>query len=157
MESCWQHLPEDIVFIHVLPKCDIDTRLAFGIEPNRITLEPSVKEAFTDMLERRLDPSIYWHRDFKGVHSVVFPLYKLKPGEPWERWTGVEMEIQYDFDGRMRDRHQKDSIHISVSRKDYAYALDSRRDCYTSDEIELFIQDVARFWIHPSFHSSRAQ
>ena len=153
MESCWQHLPEDIVFIHVLPKCDIDTRLAFGIEPNRITLEPSVKEAFTDMLERRLDPSIYWLRDFKGVHSVVFPLYKLKPGEPWERGTGVEMEIQYDFDGRMRDRHQKDSIHVSVSRCDYAYY----RDCYTSDEIELFIQDVARFWIHPSFHSSRAQ
>jgi hypothetical protein len=136
--------------MHVLPKCDIDTRLAFGIEPNRITLEPSVKEAFTDMLERRLDPSIYSHRDMRGVHSVVFPLYKLKPGVthlPSPR-TGVMMEIQYDFDGRMRDRHQKDSIHVWVSRDDYAYTI---------DEIELFTQDVARFWIHPSFPSSRAQ
>lgn len=157
MESCWQHLPGDIVFVHILSKCDVDTRLAFGIEPNRITLEPSVKEAFTDMLERRLDPSIYWHRDFKGVHSVVFPLYKLKPGEPWERGTGVEMFVQYDFDGMLRNISEKDSIHVFVSRCDYAYALDSHRDYYTPDEIELFTQDVASFWIHPRFPSSRAQ
>jgi hypothetical protein len=51
----WRHLPHEIVFSHILPKCSIDTRLVFNIRPNKLP-------PLTIRVKRRLSivPDIGW-------------------------------------------------------------------------------------------------
>jgi len=35
----WSNLPNHLVFQHILPLCDIDTRLAFGVKPTKLNIK----------------------------------------------------------------------------------------------------------------------
>ena len=39
MKQIWQNLPIEIVYYHILPKCDIETRVALKIKPNKLKEE----------------------------------------------------------------------------------------------------------------------
>ena len=38
----WSALPHDIVFTHILSKCDIDTRLALNVKPNKLKIHENI-------------------------------------------------------------------------------------------------------------------
>jgi len=39
MKQIWHNLPIEIVYYHILPKCDIDTRVALHVIPQKLELE----------------------------------------------------------------------------------------------------------------------
>ena len=57
MDPIWQDLPLDIVLQHILPKCDIDTRIAFKIKPQKIDLNPFKTGGFDASMKLRYAPN----------------------------------------------------------------------------------------------------
>jgi hypothetical protein len=76
MDSIWRQLPEDILTNHVLPFCDIDTRLAFKIKPSKINLHIFESGDFRNTMKRRytsLNPSY----QYKGQTHFLVPLHTV--------------------------------------------------------------------------------
>jgi len=68
-------LPLDVVYVHILPKCNIDTRLAFGIRPARLNLQFYETGDFAASLKRRFKISNVDHYD-SGIFVQV-PLHTI--------------------------------------------------------------------------------
>jgi hypothetical protein len=56
--AVWSHMPNDIFWTHILPRCDIDTRLGFKARAPRVKL-PCIDPKLAFELERYL----VWRRD----------------------------------------------------------------------------------------------
>lgn len=52
LHDCWLLMPEDIVYEHILPRCPIDVRLAFGILPRKMVLE-TIEDLLRPVIETR--------------------------------------------------------------------------------------------------------
>ena len=72
MHACWAALPADVVLHHVLPRCPIDTRLAFKIRPGKLHVAPDVHEKISDAM--RLRKSVLATPQSKGELCAVIPL-----------------------------------------------------------------------------------
>jgi len=127
-------LPLDVVYVHILPKCNIDTRLAFGIRPARLNLQFYETGDFAASLKRRFKISNVDHYD-SGIFVQV-PLHTI---DGWldketQKHAMVNLWIHYDF--KWYKACAADSIRITVARKDY-------REPDKTSEL------VARMWVKP--------
>lgn len=117
MDSIWRQLPEDILTNHILPFCDIDTRLAFKIKPNKIDLRPFESGDFRNAMKRRYKPLDLSYQ-YKGQTHVVVPLHTVSGwmyGKEGEQ-AMLEYYIIYNFNSYWIN---KDFIRVWVDITDY--------------------------------------
>lgn len=76
MDSIWHQLPDDVVFKCIFPFCDIDTRLAFKIKPNKINLRLFESGEFNNAMKLRYTPLDLSYQ-YKGRTSVLVPLHTV--------------------------------------------------------------------------------
>jgi hypothetical protein len=69
----WAHLPDDIFWNHILPQCDIDTRMQFKARAPRVTLPP-LEPGFAMEMDRYLT----WRRDRQCVLPELGACYVYK-------------------------------------------------------------------------------
>jgi hypothetical protein len=74
MDVCWVNLPVDILYHHILPRCDIDVRLAFHISPRRLSHINTNFPALQQVLRRRHVDSSFC--DFPGQHHYRIPIWQ---------------------------------------------------------------------------------
>jgi hypothetical protein len=121
MDSIWHQLPEDILTNHVLPFCDIDTRLAFKIKPNKIDLRLFESGDFKNAMKRRytpLNPSY----QYNGQTHVMVPLHTASGwlyGKEGKR-AMLEYYIIYDFNSYwLKKEFGSECIHVRVDITDF--------------------------------------
>ena len=127
-------LPLDVVYVHILPKCNIDTRLAFGIRPARLNLQFYETGDFAASLKRRFTISNV--DQYNNGICVQVPIHTI---DGWldketQKHAMVNLWIHYDF--KWYRACAADSIRITVARKDY-------REPNKTSEL------VARMWVKP--------
>lgn len=122
--------PSDVLWSHVLPKCSIDTRLAFGLPPRRLDMVPYETGALGDAFRRRYrDEHSYGN---SSVASVTVPLWgvdlTLQPHSCFEEFGGhvtrcpVYLTIRREFDTNMSWKIPGGYL-ITVERDDRRYPL----------------------------------
>jgi hypothetical protein len=121
VDKCWRALPKDIIFSHILPKCDIDTRLAFKIPPSKMCSQRYKSSDFVETLRHRYAPDRI--QQAMGVQYVLIPLHTIAGwydnSDEESRHAMVNLGIFYDFAGYRRNKIYKDSIQITVICIDY--------------------------------------
>jgi hypothetical protein len=143
-QPTWGALPQDILYTHILPKCDIDTRLAFKLPPSRLCLQSYETGYCHETLRRRYAPDPTQQVD--GEHNVLIPMHTIAGWHDinarpmhWHRQAMVNLSIHYNFAGYRRNKAFDDSIQITVIRIDY-------RDPSKAPPIS---ETVATLWIRP--------
>jgi hypothetical protein len=121
--------PSDVFWSYVLPKCTIDARRAFGLQPGRLDMAPYETGALGDAFRRRYrDEHSYGNSQ---VASVTVPLWgvdlTLQPNSWFEEYghvTGcpVNLTIRREFDSNM-SRKIPGGYLISVRINDRRYPL----------------------------------
>ena len=125
------YIPYEIVLSHVLPKCSIDTRLAFGIKPSKIDLTPFETGSLGESLKARYNkdvPGQQWIEDETHVHIPFWPSVKSTDHYPDYVHTDmlcecpVRLHIGYSYGPVQSKRWGRDSLGIRFSKTDL-------RDC----------------------------
>ena len=120
------YIPYDIVLAHILPKCSIDTRLAFGIRPSKIDLTPFETGSLGESFRDRYNPKITRVQFVKDIHHVNVPLWPcVKSSDPPYCHPHlqplckcpVRLNIMYAYN-RAQSRRVTDSIRIRVTKTD---------------------------------------
>ncbi len=121
MDPIWQLLPLDIVLHHILPKCDIDTRIAFKIKPQKIDLNPFKTGGFNASMKLRYAPN-----PFKCKSKMQYVYIPLHTAAGWSKnyddyrvkCAIVNLGVWYNWGHFMKAKEDWDTIKITVSRID---------------------------------------
>lgn len=161
--ACLPYLPRDLVYAHILPRCSIDTRRAFGIPPRRLALqhpysdllasesesESESKSEFTTVLRLRYlcpqpQPNL-------GGHIAMVPLHRVAGWRNKSTGTAhLNLMIYYDFGGYRKYRADRDAINVRVTRIDYRLdAVDPADPMLPMYRLIGIREPIARFWIRP--------
>lgn len=125
-------LPLEVVLIHVLPKCDIDTRLAFGIMPNRIDVSGYERGALGKALRYRIRPVQYGNGDKKSRAIARVPLWHVG-GESCQGNARTFLRIAYVFkryafnDPMYSGDRFRDCMMIKVTKHDHRFSPPDKR------------------------------
>ena len=125
-------LPLDVVLCHVLPKCDIDTRLAFGITPNRIDVTGYDRGALGAALRHRLRPVQYGNGDKKSRTIARVPLWHVG-GKNCQGNARTFLRIDYVFkryafnNPMYSDEEFHDCMMIKVTKHDHRFSPPDKR------------------------------
>ena len=121
------NIPYDIVVSHILPKCSIDTRIAFRIKPSKIDMTPFETGSLGNSLKARYNknvPGQQWVEDETQLHIPFWPSVKSTDNYPNYVHTNllcecpVRMHIAYSYGHVQSKRWGKDSLGIRVSKTD---------------------------------------
>lgn len=111
-DPVWCHLPNDVFFLHVLPHCEIDTRLAFRKENTRTVpllwkplhvteglkdIEQSVKNHVVNQRRRKYVKNQHEIqipiKDTVKEYSIIYRYYEKK-GSMGGVHTSINVEVQ---------------------------------------------------------------
>ena len=121
------NIPYDIVVSHILPKCSIDTRIAFRIKPSKIDMTPFETGSLGDSLKARYNknvPGQQWVEDETQLHIPFWPSVKSTDNYPDYVHTDllckcpVRLNISYAYGLSQSKRGGTDSLGIRVTKTD---------------------------------------
>jgi len=97
MDAIWQNLPNEILFNHILPKCDIDTRVAFRIIPHKLQIEAysKINKCLTKPMLKiyfRYNVHCYIEKKIKEKKMILsYTLYKSSQNS--EAWVYIVKDV----------------------------------------------------------------
>ncbi len=164
--NVWAALPDDLFWNEILPRCDIETRVAFKARAPRIALLP-----IDPTLKAELERYLIWRRDGPGIngwnanhaYSYMIPYWKhgarnARIGAPCEEkstlWPKVYLFVRnswlgwsYGANGKTISWNQAPgTVMVHVEKEDNQ----DEGDPNDPDSIpETITTHVARFFIGP--------
>lgn len=122
--------PSDVFWSCVLPKCSIDTRLAFGLWPRKLDMEPYETGALGDAFRRRYrDEHMYGNSTVASAHVPLWGVdLTLQPNSYFEELRlpvtrcPVNLIIRREFNTYMSCKIPGGYL-ITVKRNDHRYPL----------------------------------
>ncbi len=150
----WSRMPNDLFWTHILPRCDIDTRVGFKARAPRVKLPP-----VDTTLKAELDRYLIWRRDgpkalpvndFMGYsytipywkHGSMFRRFGAPSAYKWTHKPKVYLYIWNSWLGYSYDDHWRK---ISWQKPKGTIMVDVGKVDIRGDETH-----IATFFIEPS-------
>ena len=138
--NVWSQLPDALFWTHILPRCDVETRVAFKKRAPRIALPPLPAGFKTEMeryfaFRRDWPPTAGWHSFGYDIPCWKYGMgYNfsdarcLRNAEPPEAWRPlVYLYVVHDWCGSSYDEHRNEmvfwdqangTVRVNVERRD---------------------------------------
>ncbi len=169
LSSIWRRMPDHLFWTHVLPRCDIETRVGFKARAPRVKLPP-----LDPLLQKELERYLLWRRDGpkpapicneESGYSYTIPYWKhgarrWRFGAPsantWTLMPKVYLFVWYSTRGYAYDEYIRKDVSWNMPKgttRVYVEKIDALDDARPHDREYKPIRSethVATFFIAPS-------